>query len=208
VSAVRVGAVVLAAGLSRRMGRSNKLARDVAGVPMIGRVVDAVLASDVAEVVVVTGHQPDAVRCALAACDVRFVHNADYRRGMGGSIAVGVCALSADVDAVLICLGDMPHVRARHIDPMLRAFDASPGHTICAPVYASRRGHPVLFGARHFAELRALSGDSGAHRILEAHAAAICEVVVNDAGVTRDVDTPEELVAAQGVSFENPAPPD
>jgi len=200
---VRVDAIVLAAGLSRRMGRSNKLVQEVAGVSLIGRVVDAVSHAGVTEIIVVTGHQRDEIESALGTREVRCVHNADYSRGMGGSIAVGCSALPADVDAALICLADMPHVRARHIDRLIRAFDPSRGQTICTPVHAGRRGHPVLFGAQHFEALRGLHGDSGARHILEAHAASVCEIVENDAGVTRDIDTPEDLAAPWNARFEN-----
>lgn len=207
MSPVRVAAVVLAAGLSRRMGLSNKLVQGVAGVSMIGRVVDAALGSDVTEVVVVTGHQVGEIESALGAREVRFIHNSGFERGMGSSIAAGISALSDEVDAALICLGDMPHVHSRQFDRLIRAFDPSRRQTICVPVHAGKRGHPVLFGAEHFAELRAQRGEPGARRILEAHESAVCEIIVTDAGVTRDIDTPDELAASVNAPFGNTARP-
>ena len=204
---VRVDAVVLAAGLSKRMGSSNKLVQDIAGVSMIGRVVDAALGSDVSEVVVVTGHQAGAIESALGAREVGLVHNTGFERGMGSSIAAGISALSGDVDAALICLGDMPHILSRQLDRLIQAFDPARGRSICVLVHAGERGHPVLFGAEHFAELRRLDGDSGARRILEANGGAVCSIVATDAGVTRDVDTPDELAALANAPPENAARP-
>ena len=191
----RVGAVVLAAGLSRRMGE-NKLLLDVDGAPLVARSVDAVLASRARPVVVVTGHEAARVRAALGARTLRFVHNPDYAAGLATSLRAGIAALGADVDGALVCLADMPWVRAQHVDALIAAFAASPERPICAPTFEDERGHPVLWPARHFPALAALSGDVGARALLEVHAHELCHVPVADAGVLRDVDTPGALAAA------------
>src|SRR6185312_11949427 len=95
--APRIAAIVLAAGLSRRMGR-NKLLLPVAGKPMVVRVVDALLQSMIGEILVVTGHQAAEVEALLASRHVRFLHNPDYAEGLGTSVARGIAGLPADVD--------------------------------------------------------------------------------------------------------------
>ena len=189
----RVGAVVLAAGLSRRMGEANKLLAAVDGAPMIARCVDAVLASSARPVVVVTGHEAARVRGALADRELVFAHNPEPGAGLSASLRTGIAALDEKVDGALVCLGDMPWVRPEHLEALFAAFEASGGRSICAPTFDRKRGNPVLWPARHFAEIAALAGDSGARALLDAHAGDVCYVPVADAGVTLDVDTPDAL---------------
>jgi molybdenum cofactor cytidylyltransferase len=187
----RIAAVVLAAGMSRRMG-TNKLLAEVDGVPIVVRAVDALLASRAQEVVVVVGHEAHRIRATLAGRAVRFVENPLYEEGLGASLRAGITALE-DVDGALIALGDMPWIRTEHADALIAAFDPTSEHSICVPIHAGKRGHPVLWSARHFEEMRALGGDIGARTLLEKHAAAVQPVQVQDAAVHFDVDTPEML---------------
>jgi molybdenum cofactor cytidylyltransferase len=192
--------VVLAAGLSRRMGGSNKLLAPLDGEPMIARVVDAFLASKARPVLVVVGHQADRVRAALAGRDVRFVENAAYEEGLGASLRAGIEALGEDVDAALVGLGDMPRITPAHVNRIVDAFDPAGPETIVVPVHDRKRGHPVLWSARHFAEMRKLGGDVGARGLLERHADAVRTVAIDDDAVHIDVDTPEMLAGAAGAN--------
>lgn len=191
----RVEAVVLAAGRSTRMHGANKLIAELDGAAVVARAVDAALASRAARVVVVTGHQAARVRAALAGRDVRFAHNRRYASGLASSLRTGLRALGPDCDGALICLGDMPWVRAADLDALIAAF-ARAARPICVPVRNRRRGNPVLWPARHFAALRALSGDVGARGLLRRYAREVARVPVRSAGVMRDVDTAADLDAA------------
>jgi molybdenum cofactor cytidylyltransferase len=194
----RVAALVLAAGLSRRMGGSNKLLAEMGGVPIVRRVVDALAASKASPVLVVVGHQAEQIKAALADCKVRFVENAAYEEGLGASLRAGVEALGEEeVDGALVALGDMPWIRAEHVDTLIDAFDPKGRSTICVPVHDRKRGHPVLWSSRHFGEMRKLGGDVGARALLEQHADAVLAVTVDDPAVHLDVDTPDMLVAAK-----------
>jgi molybdenum cofactor cytidylyltransferase len=188
------------------MRGANKLTLQLDGVALSARVVNAALASTATDVVVVTGSEAAAVSAVLGARAVQIVHNSDYAAGMGTSIAAGVAALPEDTTCALICLGDLPRLRADHFDAVIRAFDPAQGRTLCVPVHAGRRGHPVLFGARHFDALRAFAADTGARHILERHADALCEVEVNDAAVTQDIDTPEDWAALETESDPHQGP--
>ena len=202
----RVAAVILAAGFSRRMGGTNKLLAPLGGVPIVVRVVDALLASKaVKPLLVVVGHEADRVRAALHAHDVDFVENAAYDEGLGASLRAGIedpCARidtgeRAEVDGTLVALGDMPWIRSTHVDALIAAFDPAGPQTICVPVHDRKRGHPVLWSARHFTEMRMLGGDVGARALLEKHARAVQTVEVDDAAVHLDIDTPEMLAEAR-----------
>lgn len=182
-----VAALVLAAGSSRRMGE-NKLLVEVDGAPMVARAVDAARASRASRVVVVTGHDEAAVRAALAGRAVEVVHNPEHGTGMASSLRAGVAALGA-VDGVVVCLGDMPWVRAADLDALIAAFDPAAGREICVAFHGGKRGNPVLISARFFPEMMRMTGDTGARALLEEHAAEIVAVEAGHAGVLLDVDT-------------------
>lgn len=190
-----IAAIVLAAGRSSRMGEENKLLAEVDGAPMVTHAVDALLATSVRPVVVVTGHEAGAVRAALAGRDVIFAHNPRFAEGMSTSLRAGLAQLGEDIEGAIIALGDMPRVRPAHIEALAGAFDPAGGRAICVPTWERRRGNPVLFARRFFPEMRLIEGDTGARALLEKHPETVCHVPMPDRGVTLDVDTPEALAA-------------
>ena len=193
-----VAAIVLAAGLSRRMGPVNKLLQPVRGVAMVRKVAEQALASGCGRVLVVLGHQAGRVREALAGLPVEFIDNPDYAEGLGGSVRAGAAALR-DGEAALVCLGDMPGVTAGVIDALLAAFRANPGARACQPVFQGRRGNPVLWSARDVPALRALRGDEGARALLRGLNGSVLEVPVDTDAIFMDIDTPQALQAAQAM---------
>tara|TARA_R110000824_G_scaffold155226_2_gene327657 strand:+ start:70638 stop:72257 length:1620 start_codon:yes stop_codon:yes gene_type:complete len=194
-AAPRIGAVVLAAGKSSRMGATNKLTAQVSGQAMVTRAVEAARGAGASPVIVVTGHQADQVRATLADAPVTFVHNPDYADGLSTSLRTGIKALPDGLDATFVCLGDMPDLTADHLNRLVAAFDPDEGRTICVPTVAGKRGNPVLWGQTYFAELQTLKGDTGAKHLIGEHAEAVCEVPMPDDAALRDIDTPEELAA-------------
>ncbi len=194
----RIAAIVLAAGQSRRSGRLNKLLAEIDGVPMVARVVDAVAASAAAPVVVVSGHEPERLGAALGGRDLTIVHNPRFDEGLSTSLRVGLRALTgsgARIDGAVVCLGDMPRVKSRHIKALISAFDPLEGRAICVPVYDGKRGNPVLWPASLFADMASVAGDVGARHLIGEHAEVVCEVAIDDPGVLVDVDTPDALAA-------------
>lgn len=185
--------LVLAAGSSSRMGGDrNKLLEPVGGRPLVAWPVEAMRAAGVDPVLVVTGHDSEALRIALAGCGCRFVSHAGWPEGMGSSIARGARAAGQlDAEGLLVCVGDLPGLRAFHVTQILEAFSGR--EAIVVPVHEGRRGHPVLFGAAFLDALGALEGDVGARPVLDSHPEAIVEVDVGSDAVLRDVDTPTEL---------------
>jgi molybdenum cofactor cytidylyltransferase len=190
----RVAALVLAAGLSRRMG-SNKLLADDGGVPLVRRTVEAALASRARPVLVVTGNEAQRVRGALEGLEVTFIDAPDHAEGLSASLKAGLRALPVPAEAVLVCLGDMPRVPAETLDRLISAWNPVEGRAICVPVHQGRRGNPVLWDRRFVPEMLDLTGDQGAKALLSAHAELVAEVPVDAPGVHLDVDTPEALAA-------------
>ena len=183
-----ISAVVLAAGLARRMGR-QKLLLQLQGKPVVRWSVENVV-GHVEDVVVVTGPDDTALRQALDGLTVRFVVNPRPQDGQGTSIAAGVGALKPWTTAALIALGDQPRLPAAVVLALLDAFRRS-GKAIVAPLYQGVQGTPVLFSSEVFAELRALKGDAGARAVVKENPERV-ETVAFDLAMPPDVDTPED----------------
>lgn len=190
-----VGGLLLAAGRSRRMGRANKMLVEIDGVPMVLHAARALIASGADPVVVVLGHEPAAVEAALKDLPVTFVRNPDYADGLSTSLKAGLGALPDHCNGAVIALGDMPGVTAADIDSVIDAFDPAAGHTICVPTHNGKRGNPVLWGRRYFAEMAGVSGDVGARHLIGENADQVVEVPRENPGVLIDLDTPEAVAA-------------
>ena len=184
-----IAAIVLAAGCSARAGPVNKLLHPVAGRPMLLHAVDAALSSRAAPVIVVTGHEADAISAALAGRDVVVAHNPDYAAGLSTSLRAGLAALPERAAGAVVLLGDMPRIRAEHVDRLIRAWRAAPGASACVPVHAGRRGNPVLWSRACFADLVRLRGDRGGGRLLR-HIGGVRQVDMDDDAVLFDMDRP------------------
>ena len=186
-----VSGVLLAAGTSSRFGEANKLLATVDGEPLVRRAVAPLLAADLHEIVVVLGHEADAVRDALADLPVEFVVNEDYADGQATSVRTGVRAVDEAAAAALFALGDMPRVDPGTVDRLVAAYREGRGSALAAG-YDGRRGNPVLFDGRHFDALAAVAGDTGGRAVFE-RAADSAVVETGDPGVRADVDTPADL---------------
>jgi len=196
-----VAAIILAAGRSSRMGR-NKLLLELDGKPILCHAVDQAIAAGLSEIVVVSGHQASKVRAALGDRPVKVIEAREHRLGMSASLKAGIRALAPKTEAALVMLGDMPQVSAPLIRHLIAAFSPLEGRSIVVPTVAGKRGNPVLFDRRYFAEMLALEGDVGARHLIGAHDDQVAELSVDDAAVFTDVDTPEayDRLLAQGAS--------
>jgi molybdenum cofactor cytidylyltransferase len=193
----RIAALVLAAGRSTRMGGPNKLLAEIGGKPLARITVEHALASRARPVVVVTGHQRDKVEAALKGLGVTFVHNPDYAEGLSTSLKAGIAALPATADGAIVCLGDMPQVDAALIDRLVAAFDPEKGALVVVPTIAGKRGNPVVWSRRFFADLAKLDGDVGARHLIGSYPEAVVEVPLTGRAALVDVDTPDALSAVK-----------
>jgi len=199
-ASARTVGIVLAAGLSRRMGEQNKLQLPVRDQPMIRVVVEQVLQA-CEQVIVVLGHEATAVQAALQNLPVTFVHNPDYANGIGSSVSMGAQAVPAG-HAALVCLGDMPGVGSEVMRALVQAGQArvATGIAACQPVSrqnTQQRGNPVWWAASQIAHLQILDGDSGARVRLQAlrTQGRVVDVLVEENGILRDIDTPQDWQA-------------
>jgi molybdenum cofactor cytidylyltransferase len=176
------------------MGPRNKLLiPDASGSPMIARTVDAVLASRTRPVLVVVGHQADAITAALAGRPVTIVAAPDYKDGLSASLRAGLAALPPDAAATLICLGDMPLVSPAEINRLLAAYDPAAGARIIVPTHNGQRGNPVLWDRTFFPAMNTLSGDTGARSLLQRFADDVTETEIQTDSILMDFDTPQTI---------------
>ena len=187
-----VAAIVLAAGRSSRMAPRHKLLVDMAGTPMVTRVVDHVLSSRARPVLVVVGYRGDEVAVALRGRNATVVACADHADGISASLRAGLAALPASADAAVVVLGDMPLVSGAMLDRLVAAYDPAGGLTVVAATHRGALGNPVLWDRRHFVEMAALTGDRGARPLLERLGDAVARVELGGAAGA-DFDTPESL---------------
>jgi len=187
----KIAALVLAAGASQRAGKVNKLLHSFNGSAMICSVVKSVLESSVLKSIVVTGHQHEEIESSLADHDIDTFNCPNYMDGMAHSIAFGLSRLEA-FDAVLVCLGDRPHVISEVINRIINATPY-PADKIVVPVYSGQRGNPVLIGRTFYDSLLSNEGDSGARFLIKQYPEQVLEVEVDSACILQDYDTLEAL---------------
>ena len=168
------------------MGRSKQLL-PLDGEPLLRHTMRTALASRLAQVIVVLGHEAAAIAAQIGDLGQETVVNPQYREGQSTSVRAGVGAVAPDADGVLMLLGDQPEVRVAVIDALITAFSEG-GALIVAPEYDGAIGHPVLFGRPLFDELCTVSGDVGAREVLQRHRAERRLVRVAG-GAPPDVDT-------------------
>jgi molybdenum cofactor cytidylyltransferase len=189
---LRVSAIVLAAGESRRMG-TQKALLDWHGVPLIEYELEQLSSIDeIAEIIVVTGYEPAAIEAIVASHPrARAARNPAYASGKASSVLVGLRAVTKDADAILLCAVDQPR-RASTIRSLLAAHSAGDA-AITIPVHNGHRGHPLVFDAGLLPELLMIDEASlGVRAVVDRDAARVraCEL---DAGILLDLNRPDDL---------------
>jgi molybdenum cofactor cytidylyltransferase len=194
-------AVVLAGGLSRRMG-TQKLLLPFGGKTVIAHIVDQLLASAVDEVHVIVGHRAEHIIVELSGRAVSIVNNPNYTSGMLSSVRCGLQNLPEKCRAAMVVLGDQPSITTELIDQMLQSFAATE-KSILVPLYKGKRGHPILFSLLYLDEILTQYGDVGLRGLLHNHAEDIFELAVSTASVLCDMDCPEDYRREIGLSEPN-----
>ena len=187
--AVKLAAVVLAAGRAQRFGADKRLAR-FRDRPLIEWALEALAGFDFAQKICVV-RDDDPIGEVVRRYDIAPVVNARADDGMGTSLACGIAALG-EVDGAFIVLADMPDIPPGLYAAIAARF-AEGKADIVAPRHAGRAGHPVLFGAACFTELKALTGDRGGRGLIDAGRYRVAWLDSAHTGILRDIDRPEDL---------------
>ena len=188
-----ISAIVLAAGASSRMGQAKAaLPIGRTGETVVGRVVTTLLAGGILEVTVVAGAHIDAVRHAMPPHEprARVIEHPGWEQGQLSSLIAGLNAIDDQlVEAVMVTLVDVPMVTPATVAAVISAWRSSRA-PIVRPANGDRHGHPVIFDASVFDDLRNADPNAGAKAVFTAHRARIVNVEVEDPGAFEDIDTP------------------
>ncbi len=189
-----VAILLLAAGASSRMHGRDKLLEKVDGEPLLRKL--ASHACGVSDTVLVCLRaEDDARQSTLKGLECQTVVVKDASDGMAHSLRAGIAHLPERCGAVIVIPADMPELTQEDLATVVTAHTAQPDVIIRATSEDGLPGHPVIFPARLFNSLRALSGDKGARAILKQHAASIQLVKLPDSHALTDLDTPEAWAA-------------
>ncbi len=186
-----ISAIILAAGMSSRMGSPKQLLQ-LGSRPLIRIVTENVLASSVDEVLVVTGCQARAVDAAINGLPVKTIFNPHYKQGQGSSLTQGVKAIDVNASAFLVFMCDQPLITSSLINMVINEFKERRSLAL-RPTYNGMPGHPVIFSYSMSAEMKALKGDAGARQVLKKLGTKVDYMPVQDEAVIFDIDTPKNF---------------
>lgn len=194
MAALRISAIVLAAGRSLRM-RRPKLLLDVGGQPMIRRTTQAVLGITPVETLVITGFAAPDIAEALAGLPIRLVDNPQFEAGQPTSVAAGVRALTAECDAVMIVPSDQALLTPADLAALVAAFPRTGDRSILVPYHRGQRGNPILFAAEHRAEVTSGGLKIGCRHLIETNGDKVARAEFESDAYIFDCDTPEDYAA-------------
>jgi molybdenum cofactor cytidylyltransferase len=193
---VKIGAIILAAGLSTRMGE-NKMLMLFKGMPLLLHIVQACTDANFERPIISIGSQADEVEAILKDIAHQPTLVEDYQKGIGHSLRAAVKLIPADWEACFICLGDMPYIAAALLNEL--AISASKDR-IVVPCFEGKSGNPVLWGRDFFPALQELEGDSGGRQLFGRFAKSIHKVSVEHNSILTDFDVPEDFHAGRRTS--------
>lgn len=186
-----IAGVILSAGESSRMGQPKALL-PIGGQTFIEKIVGALREAGLENIIVILGHDAEAMRQKIAHLPVTILVNPDYRKGQLSSLRVAIRHLLANdsCSGLLVHLVDHPYIDAPLVNLLIQRFEDS-GKLIAVPRFHGKRGHPVIFARSLLNELLNAPEDQGAKAVVNAHRDETLEIETEDAGITLDIDTPE-----------------
>jgi molybdenum cofactor cytidylyltransferase len=189
----RIGAVVLAAGVSSRLKQPKQLV-EFRGKTLLRRAVETALEAAFDPVLVVLGANFERTRAEIEDLPVEIVFNEVWEDGLSSSIKTGIEFLRdkhASVKATLVMLADQPFITASHLNLLRQKYLARSDNPIVAAGYDGAVGVPAIFSASVFDDLRSLAGDEGAKRVIKKYGALVRTINLPEAAI--DIDTPADL---------------
>ncbi|HUX06178.1 MAG TPA: nucleotidyltransferase family protein, partial [Acidobacteriota bacterium] len=192
----RIAGIILAAGLSKRMGRPKALLQ-IGGETFLARIVRLARAAGLDPLRIVVSEHRALIEKALPELADHLITNDHPELGQLRSLRLGLRSLSQNCTGAMMFLVDHPKMQPATLQKIVRAFKKGKGEIIL-PVHAGRRGHPVIFGRAVFEELLEAPLDKGARHVVRSRPDRVCEVEVDDAGILADIDTPGDYEELSG----------
>ncbi len=196
-----ISCVLLAAGLSSRMEGRNKLLMSLKGKIILAHTLEALLACDADEVIVVLGYQSKEIKFFIDSnnYEVKTVYNKHFATGLTSSVKAGVEIVSSEADGIMICLADMPFIKPDQYNQIIKGFKKavkSNPDTIIVPYYHGKWGNPVIFSAAHKSEILSHKKMEGCKGLIKSNPQNVIEINLNIKSITQDIDTQEEFESA------------
>ena len=191
----KIMGVILAAGNSTRMGKDNKLLRNVGDASLVRNTAVEMLNSDVDSCSIVLGYQSDKVAEVIKDLNINLILNPFWQEGQASSLKAALNTLDDTYSDLLIMLGDLPGVKSRHINRVIEEHLLTNNRRskITIPSFNGKKGNPVIWGRSFFPDLLNLEGDVGGRALFNHHPAAINLLDMDDPAVVTDTDTPEDF---------------
>lgn len=185
-----INAIVLAAGESKRMGKSKPLLR-FNDKTFLEQIISAIKVSDVDRITVVLGAKAETIKNSIDLSETNIVINKDYQKGQLSSLIAAIKNTPQETDAILVCLVDNPFITKDVINKIIARFKET-NNPIIVPVYNKKRGHPTLFSRSLFSELLNVPKEQGARYVLHSNAEKVLELETSESTILTGIDTPED----------------
>lgn len=189
---LKIGAVVLAAGESKRMG-FPKMLLPFNGKPILSVVLKTVIDSGINYIIVVLGHKSEKLIPLVESTTADYCINHNFQNGMLSSVICGIRHCRQQADAIMIFSGDQPLITVDAINLLIDSYKKT-DKEIIIPVFDGKRGHPVLIGSTLIGEIEKLDPEIGLRGLSQEYSYEVLEVVSNDQGIIKDFDTYEEYL--------------
>jgi CTP:molybdopterin cytidylyltransferase MocA len=193
---IRTGAIILAAGLSTRMGEFKPLL-SIGPKTLLGHAISLFQTNGIDDIVVVTGDQTEDLRQELDRYPCRSVLNENLIDGMYSSVREGVKAIGDKNGAFFLLPVDIPLVSKNTIRDLMKAMEQNPNSLVFYPEYQARRGHPPLIMCDLAAAILSYDGQGGLRALLKRYQQQSLNVVVDDPFILLDADTKNDLAILQ-----------
>ncbi len=191
----QIGFLFLAAGAATRMRGSDKLLRDIEGIPLVQRTIEEALKLNFPVFVTVPTHDTER-KLLILETNAIPIEVKDTDLGMGHSISTGVTQITQNFNfhSLAICPSDLPGLSASSLKKLINFFLKSP-EMICRPTNLgnSKIGHPVIFPKKYFEELKLIAGDTGARNIAHRNGKDLNRFETDNDCYFIDLDTPEDF---------------
>jgi molybdenum cofactor cytidylyltransferase len=201
-----VSIILLCAGLSRRMGKANKLLLPFRGSTILETTLNQLIAVKCGELIAVTGHQSDKIKVFLEEKPLKIVENPEYESGMTSSIQAGVSNTNAVTKGYMICLADMPLIKTKEYQALLDFFEnclMEDAKAIVQPIYKGTKGNPVLLSSFYKNEISENMESDGCRPIVMRHKKHLRFLEMKEGNILRDVDVKEEYLDLVKSKFKN-----
>ena len=191
----KIMGVILAAGNSTRMGKDNKLLKNIDGSPLIRNIALEITKSDLDSCSIVLGYQSDKVADVVKDLNINLILNPLWKEGQASSLKAALNSLTSSYSDLLIMLGDLPGIKSGHINRIIEEHLSSENRRskITIPSFKGEKGNPVIWGRSFFHDLSNLEGDVGGRALFGQHPAAINLIEMDESAVVTDNDTPEDF---------------